>query len=102
MFEVEKKQDGSTLVFTLKGVLDTPAAPSLEKVLEGAYDEAEGILFDCRELEFLTSAGLRILLEAQQEMEDRDKEMKLKSVCAEIMEVFDMTGFSDVLTIENE
>ncbi|MBO6214276.1 MAG: STAS domain-containing protein [Lachnospiraceae bacterium] len=100
MFDVEKEKSGSEVMITLKGVLDTPAAPMLTEALEDAIEGTTKLTFDFAGLEYLTSAGLRVLLEAQQNMDDNGSEMILKNVSEDIMEVFELTGFDDVLTIE--
>ena len=100
MFDVGKEKSGSEVMITLKGVLDTPAAPMLTEALADAIEGTTKLTFDFAGLEYLTSAGLRVLLEAQQNMDDNGGEMILKNVSDDIMEVFELTGFDDVLTIE--
>ncbi len=100
MFKVNKEQNGSELTITLEGILDTPGAPTLSEALDGCYSGLTKLIFEFKDLEYLTSAGLRVLLEAQQEMDDIDGEMILKNVSDDIMEVFELTGFDGVLTIE--
>ncbi len=98
--DIKSKVTGEKMEVVLSGVLDTRTAPELEKEVMGRIGEVNEIVFDFAELEYLTSAGLRILLAAQQEMEDKDGTMVLHNVNEDIMEVFDTTGFVDVLTIE--
>ncbi|MCR5099369.1 MAG: STAS domain-containing protein [Lachnospiraceae bacterium] len=98
MFKLKKEQNGSELLITMVGILDTPATPKLAEALDGVYDGLTKLTFEFRDLEYLTSAGLRVLLEAQQEMDDREAEMILLNVSDDIMEVFRLTGFDDVLT----
>jgi anti-sigma B factor antagonist len=100
MIKVKKEQNGSELLITLEGVLDTPATPDLIEALDGCYEGLTKLTFEFKDLEYLTSAGLRVLLEAQQEMDDIEGEMILRNVNNNIMEVFELTGFDDVLTIE--
>ncbi len=100
MFEVKTKRDGSVLNVALSGVLDTKGAPDLNDAVLGSISELTEIHFDFSDLEYLTSAGLRTILEAQQEMDDKDGVLTIKNVNEDIMEVFEMTGFIDVLTIE--
>jgi anti-sigma B factor antagonist len=101
MIEIKKEQDGSNLTIGLKGVLDTPAKPALEEALKGCYSGLSRLTFDFVELEYITSAGIRVLLKAQNEMDRRNGEMVLIHVSKEIMEVFGLTGFSDVLDIRD-
>ena len=80
-----------------EGRLDTTTAPELESFLEENYDGAEALLFDCENLSYLSSAGLRILLVAQKKSGGK---MKLINVCELVMDVIQMTGFADILVIE--
>ncbi len=98
MIKVNKEQNGSELYISLEGILDTPATPALSDALEGCYSGLTKLVFDFKDLEYLTSAGLRVLLTAQQEMDDIEGEMIIKNVSDDIMEVFELTGFDDVLT----
>ena len=99
MLNITKEVNGETLNIALEGLLDTKTAPDLEAVFEEVLSSVSEINFDMEKLEYLTSAGLRVLLVAQQEMDDKDGTMTLKNVSDDIMEVFEMTGFVDVLTI---
>ena len=100
MIEVKKEQNGSELFVTLNGFLDTPAAGVLSEEMNGVYDGLTKLTFDFKDLEYLTSSGLRVILASQQAMDDNDGELIIKNVSEDIMEVFNLTGFSDVLTIE--
>ncbi|MCI8492068.1 MULTISPECIES: STAS domain-containing protein [Anaerotruncus] len=91
-------QDGMT-VFVLAGRLDTATSPQLHDVLLPAFDGACDILLDFTGLNYVSSAGLRVLLAAQKQSKAAGVCMRLRGVCGEIMEVFDMTGFSDILNI---
>lgn len=96
--KIEKKLDGSTLVFALDGRLDTTTAPDLENEL-GDLNGIEELVIDMENLDYISSAGLRVILKAQKIMNEKGS-MKLKNVGESIMEVFEITGFSDFLTIE--
>ena len=96
--KIEKKLNGNTLVFALDGRLDTTTAPELENEI-GDLDGVEELIFDMEKLEYISSAGLRVILRAQKIMNEKGS-MKLKNVGESIMEVFEITGFSDFLTIE--
>ena len=89
---IESKKDAGKLTITIAGRLDTSTAPELETTLKSSYD---GVT----ELEYISSAGLRVLLSAQKTM-NKQGSMKVVNVCEEIMEVFEITGFTDILTIE--
>lgn len=93
-----KKQDGSALTVTLEGRLDTTTAPELEKTLKESLEGVSELTLDLAGLEYISSAGLRVLLSAQKTM-NRQGEMKLVHVGEMIMEIFEVTGFSDILTI---
>ena len=97
--EIVKKKDGGTLKIAFEGRLDTSTAPDLEGVLKEELNGVTDIEFDFKKLEYISSAGLRVLLSTQKIMNTQGT-MKVKNVCPEIMEVFDITGFSDILTIE--
>lgn len=96
---VNKLTEGEKLVLTVEGRLDTNTSPELEAVLKESYEGITELVFDCDKLEYVSSAGLRVLLSAQKEMNRRGS-MKLKNVSEEIMEIFEITGFNDFLTIE--
>ena len=81
----------------LDGRLDTTTAPELDKFLGENYDTADSIVIDCKKLAYISSAGLRVLLSAQKKTKGA---MKLVNVCELVMEVFEMTGFADILVIE--
>ena len=96
--EIEKIMEEEKLIVKLTGRLDTSTAPSLEEAL-GDYEGVEEILFDFSGLEYISSAGLRVILAAHKAM-SKKKGLVLTGVCDDIMEVFEITGFADILTIE--
>ena len=85
--------------FELVGRLDTLTSPQLEEALKEVPEDANELVLDLKDLEYVSSAGLRVFLNAQKNMMNRGK-MCLKNVNDEIMEVLDMTGFTQILTIE--
>ena len=93
-----KKIDESKLVLELEGRLDTMTAPQLEKELEASLSNTAELVLDMENLDYISSAGLRVLLGAQKQMNQQGS-MELHHVCEEVQDVFDMTGFSDILTI---
>ena len=96
---INKKQDGSALVVALEGRLDTTTAPELERELKNSLDGVTDLTLDLAKLDYISSAGLRVLLAAQKAMTKQGK-MKICNVNETIMEIFDVTGFSEILTIE--
>lgn len=98
MLNIEKKSDASGLTIALTGWLDTTTAPQLEQELKETLDGVTALTFDMEALEYLSSAGLRVLLSTQKVM-SRQGEMKVIHVCETIMEIFEVAGFSDILTI---
>ena len=96
---IDKKKDGSKLVFALEGRLDTTTSPDLETQLKESTDGIDDLVFDLAKLEYISSAGLRVLLSAQKIM-NKQGSMKVINVNEDIMEIFDVTGFSDILIIE--
>ncbi len=99
MLNIEKKLDGKTLTVALEGRLDTTTAPQLETELKAALDGADSLILDFEKLEYISSAGLRVLLSAQKMMSKKGG-MKILHVSDVIMEIFEVTGFIDILTIE--
>ena len=99
MLTINKSIDGSKALFALEGRLDTVTAPDLEKELKDSLDGITELQLDFAKLEYISSAGLRVLLSTQKIMEKQGK-MKFINVSDIIMEIFDVTGFSEILTIE--
>ena len=97
MIEIKKNMENTTI--EIVGRLDTTTAPSLEKMLNEDIGESKNLIFDFKGLEYISSAGLRVLLSAQKRMQ-KIGSMKVINVCEEVMEVFEITGFADILTIE--
>ncbi len=96
---IDKKQNGDDLTFMLEGRLDTTTAPQLEAELKRSLDGIKGLVFDIEKLEYISSAGLRVLLSAQKVM-NKQGEMKITGANEVIMEIFEVTGFVDILNIE--
>lgn len=96
---IEKNIDGAQLTISLSGRLDTTTAPLLEAELKRSIGGVESLVLDFSALEYLSSAGLRVLLAAQKVMNKQGK-MVVRGVNETIAEVFEITGFSDILTIE--
>jgi len=99
MLDINKTPNDTEMIIALKGRLDTLTAPQLEEELNAATEGASRLVFDFTELEYISSAGLRVLLSAQKIMNTKG-DMTVKNVSDEIREIFDVTGFSDILTIE--
>ncbi len=97
--EIKKTKNGNELIITVSGRLDTTTAPMLEAELRQSISGVEKLVFDFGELEYLSSAGLRVILSAQKVM-NKQGEMVVKNVNETIAEIFEVTGFSDILTIE--
>ena len=96
---IEITKETESLTMKLGGRLDTTTVPELEKAFEENMEVSKDLILDMKELEYISSAGLRVLLAAQKKMNQAGK-MKLTGVSDEVMEVFEITGFSDILTIE--
>lgn len=96
---IEKKLNGNELTITLAGRLDTTTAPELENELKASLGGVEKLVLDFEKLDYLSSAGLRVLLAAQKQM-NKQGEMVVRHVNETIAEIFDVTGFVDILTIE--
>lgn len=95
--KIEKTLEGTTLNVALEGRLDTITAPELEKEMQKSLSGITELIFDFAELEYISSAGLRVLLSLLKQMK---QQMVIRNVNDIIMEVFEVTGFSDILTIE--
>ena len=97
--EIIKNKNNDALNITVNGRLDTTTAPELEAELKNSLDGIADLSFDFSKLEYISSAGLRVILAAQKTMNKQGK-MAIHNVNDDIMEVFEITGFSDILTIE--
>ena len=96
---INKEAKGNELVISLEGRLDTTTAPQLDEELKTALSGVEKLEFDFSKLEYISSAGLRTLLSAQKVM-NKQGSMVIRNVSEEISEIFEVTGFVDILTIE--
>lgn len=96
---ITKKLDGNKFEIKVDGRLDTTTAPQLEEEIKAGIDGVTELIIDFSDLEYISSAGLRVLLSAQKIM-NKQGTMKVTGVNDTIMEIFDVTGFADILTIE--
>ena len=96
---IEIKKTETETIIEIVGRLDTITAPALDKTINEDIGDAKNLVLDVKGMEYISSAGLRVLLSAQKKMQ-KIGSMKVTGVCEEVMEVFEMTGFSDILTIE--
>ena len=99
MLNIQKNKNGTDFAIALEGRLDTTTAPQLEKELKDDIDGVSELSFDFSKLEYISSAGLRVLLSAQKIM-NKQGHMVIRNVNYDIMEIFEVTGFSDILDIE--
>lgn len=97
---IEKQMNGTELTLTLNGRLDTTTAPQLEAELKESIGGVEHLVLDFAALDYLSSAGLRVLLAAQKIM-NKQGDMVVRHVNEMIADVFEVTGFCDILTIED-
>ena len=96
---IEKYAENEKLTLKISGRLDTTTAPDLEKEIGDSLEVVEELVMDMEGLEYISSAGLRVILKAQKQMNTQGS-MKLVNVNDSVLEVFDITGFIDILTIE--
>ena len=96
---ITKNQDGATLTVALEGRLDTTTAPDLEGELATSLEGITELYFDFQGLEYISSAGLRVLLGTQKTM-NKQGSMVIRNANSDICEVFEITGFADILTLE--
>ena len=97
---INKTKDGEILILALEGRLDTTTAPQLQEALIPEFDNVKMIRIDFKNMEYVSSAGLRVILQGEKTAKAKGGSMILLNVSSDIMEVFEMTGFSDFLTIE--
>lgn len=97
--EILKTLNGDELVMALVGRLDSATSPDLDAAVKASIDGIKSLVFDFEKLDYVSSAGLRVLLATQKTMNAQGK-MVIRHVCPEIMDVFEMTGFTDLLNIE--
>ena len=96
---IEIKKNVEETIIEIVGRLDTITAPALDKTINEDIGDTENLVLDVNGMEYISSAGLRVLLAAQKKMQKKGS-MKVVNVCEEVMEVFEMTGFADILVIE--
>lgn len=99
IMNIEKKENGSTLNITVSGRLDTGTSPQLDAEIKQSILNVTRLVIDMTGLDYISSAGLRVLLSAQKIM-NRQGEMIVKGANESIMEVFEITGFTELLTLE--
>lgn len=95
---IEIQRNAETIILGVMGRLDTTTAPALDKAIQENLNDITHLILDFKGLEYISSAGLRILLSAQKKMQQIGK-MTVKNVSEAVMEVFEITGFADILTI---
>ena len=96
---IEIRKNAETTIIEIAGRLNTVTAVSLDKTINEDIGDVRNLVLDLKGLEYISSAGLRVLLGAQKKMQ-KIGSMKVINVCEEVMEVFEMTGFADILVIE--
>ena len=96
---IEIKRSTEETIIELKGRLDTTTAPALDKTINEDIGDTKNLILDVKGLEYISSAGLRVLLGAQKKLQ-KVGSMRVINVCEAVMEVFEMTGFADILVIE--
>ena len=96
---IQIKKDQQETIIEIVGRLDTITAPALDKTINEDIGDTKNLVLDVKGMEYISSAGLRVLLAAQKKMQ-KIGSMKVTGVCEDVMEVFEMTGFADILVIE--
>ncbi len=96
---INKTQNGTELIIAIEGRLDTTTAPQLEEEVNASIGGVEKLVMDLASMEYISSAGLRVLLAAHKQM-TKQGSMTVKNVSEIVMDIFDVTGFSDILNIE--
>ena len=95
---IEIKRNAEATIIELAGRLDTTTAPALDKTINNDIEDTKNLVLDLKKLEYISSAGLRVILGAQKKMQ-KIGSMKVTNVCEDVMEIFEITGFADILTI---
>lgn len=96
---INKTLESNKLTISVEGRLDTVTAPELDEVIKNSLEGITELIFDFDKLEYISSAGLRVILSAQKQM-NKQGSMKVVNSGDEIKEIFDVTGFTDIITIE--
>ena len=96
---IEIKKNTDATIIEVAGRLDTITAPALDKAINEDIPDATNLILDVKGMEYISSAGLRVILSAQKKMQ-KIGSMKVINVCPEVMDIFEMTGFADILVIE--
>ena len=96
---IEIKKNTEETIIEIVGRLDTITAPALDKTINDDIGDTKNLVLDVKGMEYISSAGLRVLLAAQKKMQ-KIGSMKVTGVCEDVMEIFEMTGFADILVIE--
>lgn len=97
--KIDSQKDGGKLILKLAGRLETSTAPKLQEVVEKELDDIMDLQIDMEQLEYVSSAGLRVLLTASRKMKAKQGSMSVCHVGEDVMEVFEITGFNDILNI---
>ena len=95
--KIISNKNNDCMEISLEGRLDTTTAPELDSFLNASYDDIKSLTVECKKLAYVSSAGLRVLLTAHKKLKGN---LKLINVCELVMEVFELTGFADILVIE--
>ena len=98
--KITKKAEGDKLTVCIEGRLDTATSPELAEELKGSLEGVKEFVFDFTKLEYISSSGLRVLVSTQKQMQKQNGTMVVKNPCELVTEVFEVTGFVDILTIE--
>ena len=97
--EIIKKKEGSQLIIAVEGKIDTSTSPELETAVRSDIDSVDNLIFDFEKVTYISSTGLRVLLSAQKIMNKQGR-MVIRNVSSSVMDIFDITGFVDILDIE--
>ncbi len=96
---ISRQQNGTDLILSIAGRLDTTTAPELEDIIRNGLDGITSLTIDLKDLDYISSAGLRILLQASKSMNSKDGSLQISDPSPSIVEIFELTGFDTILTI---
>ena len=97
---ITKKLDGTKLTAAISGRLDTSTTPEAEAVIKDGIEKVTDIVLDCKNVDYISSSGLRLLLSLQKHMNAKGGSLTIRNINETVAEIFEVTGFSDILTVE--
>ena len=98
MIQLSTERNGNEAIIKVEGKVDTNTAPQLDEAIQKEINEVDTLILDIKDVQYVSSAGLRVILAADQDMSDAGKSLKIKNAPEAVMDIFDMTGFTSLIT----